>query len=88
MGQARNTKDLTQFGRKLNLGAAQHERSQQSTSFPPRELLKPDCNPPAEIGDRGPASSQKLKVRGGEPTPAAPRRKSFSSSIEKRMRTG
>ena len=88
MGQARNPKDLTQCGRKLNLGAAQNESSQQSASFPPREFLKPDCNPPAEIGDRSPASSQKLKVRGGEPAPAAPRRKSFSSSIEKRMRTG
>ena len=88
MGQARNPKDLTQFSRKLNLGAAQHESSQQSASFPPRKFLKPDCNPPAEIGDRGPASSQKLKVRGGEPTPAAPSRQPFSCSVEEWMRSG
>ena len=88
MGQARNPKDLAQFGRELNLGAAQHESSQQSTSFPPCEFLKPGCNAPAEIGHRGPASAQKLKMRGGEPTPAAPRRQPFSGSIEKRMRTG
>ena len=88
MGQARNTKHLTQIGGELNLGTAQHKGCQQSAAPPPGEILKPDRNPSAEISDRGPASVQQIEAGAGQTTPTAPRRQPFGRSIQQRMRTG